>query len=226
MSKSPLWIAAALASTAYLGANVPAADPETPRSLTELDLHIEVDADTGAAELVLVLASDAPLASIALFDPDRREVLSTRTIPSTRVGLREVELELASAALPELLARFPEGTYVVRVASALAAPSYGEVVLDHALPGRFKLLEPADGELSAERPTISWSPSPGACGYSVELEDEASGFAMELVLPSRVTSFRVPAELLAAGGTYELSLTAQGDTDNETEIEGELRVEL
>lgn len=37
-----------------------------------------------------------------------------------------------------------------------------------------------------------------------------------------MTDFTVPATVLVPGQAYEYSLTAKGDTDNETEIEGGL----
>lgn len=217
---------AVLVATASVGANAVVAPPRPLPSepVLELDLHLELDAGSGAAELVLALDSSVPLSSITLFDPDGHAVLGSQTVASTRVGLQELELELASDFLPDLLARFPEGRYLVRATSALSAPIVEEVPFDHALPGRFRLIEPADGEMRAERAELSWTPSPNARRYALEIEQPDGDFTMEVVLPASSTSFRVPAGVLVPGATYELSLTAQGDTDNETEIEHVLRV--
>jgi hypothetical protein len=68
--------------------------------------------------------------------------------------------------------------------------------------------------------TLAWTPARGAARYTLEVEQEELGFALEVSLPAWQTSFTVPAAMLQSGLPYEYSLAVQGDTDNELELEG------
>ena len=101
----------------------------------------------------------------------------------------------------------------------------GSVYLSHELPGPFAVVSPLpDAVVATREATLAWTPSSRAARYILEIEQHELGFRLEVALPPLETSFTIPSGLLRTGERYEYSLTVEGDTDNELEIEGTFRV--
>lgn len=101
----------------------------------------------------------------------------------------------------------------------------GETRLTYDFPYRFEVVSPTPDEvLPRTDASIEWNASLGATRYKLEVESMESDFSIEVILPADQTEFCIPAAILDDSVSYEYSLTAQGDNDNETEMEGTFRV--
>ncbi len=199
-----------------------------------LRMHLEVDlpARSGKAvlpasmlqlpaEVVLELESELPLRRIRLLDGAGRTVLQLDCPQAGALGIAEFALESEGASLAEVLDEYPPGEYAVEATCVDGRALAGRARLGSTLPGWFAVSSPLPGEVvDREQLTLSWTPARNAARYMLEIEQEELGFGFETWLPAGQTSFKVPAELLQRGVTYDYSLTVQGDTDNELEIEG------
>lgn len=200
-------------------------------SFEELSLHLEMDLPPGTSstrslvemptEVVLELRSSSGLSELQVTGPTGRIVFALERPWTASSGVSELSLECEGASLREVLREFPPGDYFVRATTVDGLPVAGIARLHSRFPGLFAVVSPPDGEVVPEGGvTIAWTASRGAARYVLEVEQDESGFALEIALPPEHTSFTVPAEILRPGQAYEYSLTVEGDTDNQLEIEG------
>jgi hypothetical protein len=135
-------------------------------------------------------------------------------------GLTEISVECAGPTLAELLREFPPGAYQILGTALDGSLHLGTATLTSQFPGLFGLVSPAPGAtLATEAVFVSWSPSPGARDYELEIEQESIGMSFSIRLSPDQIAFHVPPEILEHGQTYDISLTVRGDTDNELEVE-------
>lgn len=193
---------------------------------TSLDFHLEVDVADLAAEVVLVFEAEVGVEHLALFDPAGVPVTSLRAADLGGLGVTEATIQSGGIPLAELLEIYPAGEYTVRATTVSGIPLVGSVHLSHVFPSRFRVVSPSErGTLRKDAAILDWNPSAGATGYFLEIEQDDLEFSLEITLPATMTDFTIPGNLLKSGVTYEYSLTAQGDNDNETEIEGTFLVQ-
>jgi len=203
-----------------------------------LRMHLEVDlpsrwADVGRApafpaglmalpaEVVLETEAAAGLARLRVKNQAGEVLVRLDCPPGAALGVSELALECEGDTLAEALDAFPLGDYVVEATTVDGQALEGRVRLQSGFPGHFAVLSPLPGEIvQTDGATLAWTLPRGAAGYTLEIEQEELGFALEVGLAPWQTSFTVPAEMLQAGRTYEYSLAVQGDTDNELEVEG------
>ena len=203
----------------------------------ELSLHIEVDLPSSdfrwpghalplaaisglAAEFVLELRTDEKLASLRLLR-GTREILALASAPESRLGIHELSLEAEGGTLAQLLEAYPSGDYEVEARTLAGDLLRGTARLGAEFPGLFRVLSPGAGEvLPPGDVVLTWSPARSAACYVLEVEQEESGFSLELRMEAGQRRCVIPAPILRAGETYDYSLTVQGDNDNELEIEG------
>ena len=203
-----------------------------PRSFERIALHLEVDLVAGQArepirslldmpaELVLAVESQAALAEVDLVDASDESVLGARFTDTRALGVFETELEFEAETLADLLREIPPGAYRVVGTAADGARFQGAVEFAPELPGPFRLLSPPPGaQLGLEDVVFEWTPARGAAAYTLEIEDEDLGMTYETRLSPAQTFFQVPAAILTAGRSYDISLTVSGDTDDELELE-------
>ncbi len=196
----------------------------------DLRMHIEVDLPSQAAgsgspldlraEVVFEASSQVRLASLRVLDSSRKPRFSFESPNASTLGVSEVALEY-EGSLRDVRREYPAGEYIVEATTLDGELVGGTVSLSHAFPGRFLVLSPQPADLvDAADATIAWTPAPGAKSYTLEIEHDASGFQLEIVLPPWQTHFTAGGPMLRPGETYEYSLAVQGDTDNELEYEG------
>jgi hypothetical protein len=205
----------------------------------ELSLHLEVDLPaidlSGAprwvasrpamldlpAEIVLEVASEKGLRELCLFLPSGQPALDLVSPSAQLLGASEVVLECDGAALRDALREYRAGEYIVCGTALDGTRLQGIATLRHRLPGLFAVQSPAPRAVLAGDVTMAWTASHGAARYGLEIEQEETGFCLELTLPADRRSITIPRELLPPDGRCEYSLWVQGDTDNELELEGE-----
>lgn len=224
MKTSSTVIAALVATAGALAWKSAPTSAAPALALDAVDLHAEVDALTGAAELVLIVEAGEALSTLHLIDTAGERVINFACAKGLRVGMHELELEASADSLPALFAKFPEGTYFVRGQTLRGEPVSASIDFEHRMPARFTVLSPLpDAVLPRDAATVVWTRSSGAVSYVLEIESSDERVSLEIAVPAEVTEFTIPSALLEPGQVYDYSLTAQGDTDNETELEGSFR---
>ena len=201
-----------------------------PTAFEELKMHIEVDLPSPAlagfpldfpAEVVLEASSEHRFAAIQVMDHAGRPVLALDCPSSRTLGISELALDCKDVTLRDALREYPPGNYLVQATTVDGASIEGTAKLERGFPGFFAVVSPLPQQVvRSENVTISWTPSRGASRYELEIEQDEIGFVYKVRLPPWQTSFELPARTLEPGTTYEFSLTVQGDTDNELEVEG------
>ncbi len=206
-------------------------------SFRELTLHIEVDLPSPfgpdrhllrpeslillPAEVVIQAKAGEALRQVRLFDALGSTAFDIACPSATALAVTELMVECDGVTLGQAFGEYPAGLYHVEGRTMSGALVRGSVRLDHRFPGLFAVVRPRPGEVVAvEDATLTWTPSERAVRYLLEIEQDASGFSFELALPAGQTSFTVPQALLRPGECYEYSLSVEGDTDNELEVEG------
>ncbi|MFN0007076.1 MAG: hypothetical protein ACKVXR_04140 [Planctomycetota bacterium] len=206
----------------------PSSLPSRTLAFDEVTMHLEVDLPYPVrslidmpTEVVLEVASPFALAHLRVVSPHGRVVFELERPDAVSTGLAEISLECEGNSLRDVLREFPPGEYRVQATTLKGLPVEGIARLSNRFPGLFAAVAPIDGEVVPEGDvTIEWTSSRGAARYVLEVEQEESGFTLEVALIPGETRFTVPAQLLRPGVTYEYSLAVQGDTDNELEVEG------
>ncbi len=200
----------------------------TPKGFGEfekLSMHIEVDLPGGTAELEFEAETEADLTHLALFDRSGMPLVAVDINKRSGLELNAIALGADGGSVGELLNTYPAGPYFVRGTTSHGLQVWGTVMLSPDLPARFHVVEPPDrGVLRRHAATLSWHPSAGAAQYTLEIEKDSGEHCLEVVLPTSCVSFTIPSEVLAAGSSYDYSLVARGDTDNEIEVEGSFTV--
>jgi hypothetical protein len=208
----------AASGAAWAGGSPAATRPSPQNPLSELTLHLEVDLPGLATELVLEGESEVPLAELLMVDTAGGQLFALDPATFAGIGASEISLEADAIPIAQALSVYPEGRYLLQGRTLGGAPVQAAVLLSHRFPGPFHVL-PVEQTGPAGTVTISWTASPGAVRYQLEVENDELGESFEFVLGAHRTSVSLPADLFVQGATYEVSLVSRGDTDNELEIE-------
>jgi len=203
-----------------------------PGDFEDLRLYIEVDLPSVplgtrtidfsslAAELSFEARAPVALRELCILEPNGAEAMRLLQ-PNKTVSTREMSMELEGGSLSTLKAEYPEGWYRVEALTVKGELVTGSVRLEHKLPGPFAVLGPDPGVdvPFGENVTVAWTPSAGATRYLLEVENDLAEFSINLALPPSQTRFTLPGSLLVSSGEYDISLTVEGDTDNQLEFE-------
>jgi hypothetical protein len=232
---------AAIAALALGGVAAPEAPAE---EFSEAELFFELN-DTDGDLGIHASIDGGPYSHLEIEDPRERTILSLGAGGRlARQGLTQLFLESAEPSFEELapeefFRRFPEGTYEieatrgavefeasVELSQVLAAPPSNITV--NGVPAA----EDCDAvplPTVSEPVVIDWDPvteSHPEIGKAGEVEIVRYQFFVEqgdvkfgVDLPPTVTEFQVPAEILAAGGTFKFEIIARTDALNNTAVE-------
>ena len=188
-----------------------------PEVLSDLVLHLEVDLPDLTTELALESESGQPLVQLSMYDAAGAQLFDLNPAVFSGNGVSEFSVEADGIPLAQALEAYPEGRYLVRARTLSGDLVQAAVLLSHRFPGPFQVL-PIE-QSGTEGVTISWTPSTGAKRYLLEVESDRLGESFELALNAPRTSVTLPADLFLQGEPYEVSLVAEGDNDNEVEVE-------
>ncbi len=136
-------------------------------------------------------------------------------------GLQNIA-DLEGPSLPGLaiLDVFPEGEYYFFATAIDGERFFGTAKLSHDLTAPTTFLFPADGAVvNPSGFTIEWTPVVGAEKYILEIENKTDGLGNLIEFPGDVTSFKVPASLLAPGAEYQSAVNAIGENGNIVQVE-------
>ncbi len=243
--KTPLPLALMLSISASLAH---AACPAPSDSATELGharLYIEDNAADGDIG-VHGSFDDHAWRVLCVFAPDGSEIFSVE--PKGKVGELGVasiffesnEPEYEDFNYDDLVAAFPEGTYIARGEATDGTPLIGEARFSTIVPLPPEILTPAttqdeDSDLPLADPsnlTVSWTPTTQSrdgrpvtiSGYQVILVNESyegnnDSFATPIYdvrVGPGVTNLPVPPEFLEPDTVYELEIIAIEDSGNQT----------
>ena len=115
---------------------------------------------------------------------------------------------------------FPEGRYYFFATATDGEKFFGTAELSHGLTAPTTFLSPTEGAVvSSLGFTIEWTPVAGAERYILEIENETDDLGNLIELPGDVTSFEVPASLLAPGADFQSAVNAIGDNGNIVQVE-------
>lgn len=198
-----------------------AAEPPTP--FEEAVMLVEQNATDGDTEVVISgTAGDEGLRRLVIKAPNR-EVMTTLLADSSTPGMREFHFETPEPPGEAVLAYYPEGKYVLHGVSTTGEVFRSVLRLSHDLPPAVTILHPAeDAEVPAWQPlTVRWSAAPGIAQFVLEFENEAVDpeQAFTVNLPPHVTSFRIPASLVAAGGEFQVGVHTVAENGNIVAVE-------
>jgi hypothetical protein len=217
------------------------AEKKTPIPLKEAKLNIEhnaTDHDTGFQGFIdsegwKRLDVTGPDGAVLTFK-GRGELA---TLGLTELFFETVEPENADVPIDEMLAKLPEGNYVIAGPSMEngdgGARTEGVALLTHVIPAGPELLSPAAG---ATIPTIGQVASWGAVtktitgddvdiiAYQLIIEKDAPPHphmigkmgSLSMYLPASVTSIAIPDGFLEAGTAYSWEVLAIEESGNQT----------
>ena len=169
--------------------------------------------------------------------PDGSKLFEVKAGGSTnKHGLSELFFEGAEPSLneqplDEFLARFPEGEYIIAGETIEGDPLISTATFTHDIPDGPVMISPGEDEVvNLDTVIIAWEPVTSPPGIEIvryELsfapEDPEEGdpqpvFDIDLFLelPSTVTEFRIPPELLMPGTEYVFEVLAIEVSGNKT----------
>lgn len=181
------------------------------RNVTSDDAEIGIEAEPD---------TEKGLKRFTVLNPDLRRVVTVQS--SGRTGGIQNVADLEGPSLPglEILDVFPEGTYYFFGLATDGERFFGTAELSHDLTAPTAFLSPTDGAVvSPSGLTIEWTPVMGAERYVLEIENKTDDLGNLIELPGNVTSFEVPASLLAPGAEYQSAVNAIGDNGNIVQVE-------
>ena len=197
-------------------------------------LKFEINSTDGDGGVHLFLDADS-WKEISLFDPAGREVLTTKTSGrmarqgGTELFVESAEPPFAKVPIPQLLKRFPKGSYAVRGVALNGDRYVGAAIVNHRLPDGPKLIgpHPADGPQDPADVTVRWdavAPPAGGriIGYQVIVVRPDTGIrampnvTLDVTMPPTATSLRVPPGFLRSGTEYEWEVLAVEGGGNQT----------
>ncbi len=186
------------------------------------DLSITLQVNETDQELAVIIAMEVAeeFLGFEVVDPAGNTRMGLRTAYPLGIGVHECALE-AKSDPANALAAFPEGAYRVTAYTAHGDVYQGEAWLSHDLPDRPRFTRPAhDGTYSHGDLPVCWLPTDSE---EVTLEVEGEDLLLEVTLPGDVTSFVVPAAILAPDSEYEVDLTAVAENGNVVTVEEVMR---
>lgn len=176
---------------------------------------------------------------MSIIDPNGKKVTSLKGSGGIgKTGITEVHFEGAEPGFEELpladfLARFPAGEYKFSGKTTDGKKIVGAAMLSHDLPATPVLLTPADNsEQDRNNTIVTWNPvpNPGSSvitNYEVlAVEDNTINpkVAFSAIVPSTVTSFKIPPEFLKPGKGYKCEVLAIEAGGNQTLAERAFRI--
>lgn len=187
-----------------------------------LSIFIEYNVTSDDAEIGIEAEpeTESGLKSFTVLAPNLRKVVNLRASSRFR-GIQNIA-DLEGPALPGLaiLDVFPEGKYYFFATATDGERFFGTAELSHELTDPTSFLSPTDGAVvSPSGFTIEWTPVEGAERYLLEIENETDDLGNLIELPGDVTSFEVPASLLAPGAEFQSAVNAIGDNGNIVQVE-------
>jgi hypothetical protein len=228
--KATMWVIA-LGVGAAATAPAYARDPK-PRPVQEFDtceINVEQNATDGDTEVViLAIGGDDGFRWFAVRSPEGRTVVQTFSLDPTVMGQRELLFESPEPPGDAILAAYPEGTYRCKGQTHRGDRFLSSAVLSHEMPGQAVILSPEHEAVVPIAPlSIQWSAVTDAVQILLELENESVDpeQALTFTLPSDATSFEVPAQVLAPGSSYQLSVGTVGENGNKVFVEIEFETE-
>ncbi len=223
-----------------------AGEEETPLTVAKVFFQLnDTDGDLG----IHAMLDAEPWKNLSIESPSERTLLNIQTRSKLRrQGLTELSFESAEPNFDDLdpaefFSRFPEGVYEVEAITLKGEELESEVEITHILPAPpedLRISGAASPEDCDEGPvpviggaaTITWAPVTlshpeiGRSGpidivrYEVSVErEEPTELTLTADLPPDVTSFTVPAELLASGDEIKFQILATDAGGNETSSE-------
>ncbi len=196
----------------------------------EASMIVEQNATDGDTEVVIFgVASDEGLRLLRIKSPDGRKVATLLAPDPTTLGIREFLFESPEPPGEAILAAYPEGRYVLYGESVSGEVFRSVLTLSHDLPAPVTILHPADeAELPAGEPlVIRWSKVPGIAEYVIEFENETEDReqALTINLPPNRTSYRIPGNLLPAGGEFQIGIHTVAENGNIVAVESTFTTE-
>jgi hypothetical protein len=183
-----------------------------------------------------------------IFDPNERVLANVTARGSMRrQGLTQLSFESAEPSFDELtpeqfFARFPEGVYEIEAVTLEGGELESVVEITHVMPAPPEFISPALAPCTAPVTvggpvTIAWKPvttSHPDVGtpdepvtierYELAVERVDLGLKIFVTLPPNMTSFAVPAPLIASPGVVKFEVLAKADGGNRTAEESCFRV--
>lgn len=203
-----------------------------PRPVQEFDtceIVVEQNATDGDTEIViLAIGGDEGLRFFAVRSPDGRAVVKVFSLDRSVMGQRELLFESPEPPGEAILAAYPEGTYRCKGETHRGERFASSATLSHELPAEVVILAPTHESVVPIEPlTIQWSAVSGAAQIVLELENESVDpeQALTFSLPPDATSFEVPAALLAAQSSYQVSVGTVAENGNKVFVEIEFETE-
>lgn len=197
--------------------------PPKPSEFENAEIRVEQNATDGDTEVVIFAkGGDDGFKHFRVGSPDRRTVVATFSLDRTVRGQRELLFESPEPPGEAILAGYPEGRYSFDGVTHRGERFAGTARLSHELPPATVILSPADGASIPGGPLlIQWSAVPGAAQILLELENESADPEQVLTfnLPADATSFEVPAVLMTAGASYQLSIGTVAGNGNRVFVE-------
>ena len=177
--------------------------------------------DQDTEVVILAKGLDEGLSKLTVSTADGVKILDLSATKSS-LGVREFSVESPEPGLTEVLAAYPEGTYVFEGVTVNGVRLRSTATLSH------DLLDPTTLRVDTEEGTISWSTVTGVDHYVLELEREVDGedvVKLTLEMPSDMTSFPIPAALRMPG-EYQVGVAVVSRGGNTTVVEVNFTIEL
>ena len=186
----------------------PRPKPVSPFEIAEI--RVEANATDGDTEVVIVAkGGDDGFRHFSVRAPDGRYIVSTYSFDPTVKGQRELLFESPEPPGEQILAAYPRGIYRFTGQTHEGERFVGTARLSHLLPPVAVITHPAhESKIPLASLIVEWAPLTGVSQILLELENESADPEQVLTynLAPTATRFEVPAELLAPGASYQLSI--------------------
>lgn len=186
----------------------PRPKPVSPFEIAEI--RVEANATDGDTEVVIVAkGGDDGFRHFSVRAPDGRYIVSTYSFDPTVKGQRELLFESPEPPGDQILAAYPRGIYRFTGQTHEGERFVGTARLSHLLPPVAVITHPAhESKIPLASLIVEWAPLTGVSQILLELENESADPEQVLTynLSPTATRFAVPAELLAPGASYQLSI--------------------
>ncbi len=207
------------------------------RPLSEVGIWFEINDTDGDAGIQIFLDGEG-WDKMKVKDPDGNTILNFKGKGSVGIqGITELFFESAEPSfdeqpLADLLALFPEGTYVFKGMTTDGHSLKGKAMLTHALPAAPLQVFPKDGEdVDPEDAVFEWAPvadPPGSeiVSYHVVVECEEPALRkLEADVGPMVTTLTVAPEVLDGADECKWEVLAIEESGNQTISETEFGID-
>ena len=184
--------------------------PKPVSSFEVAEIRVEANATDGDTEVVIVAkGGDDGFRQFSVRAPDGRYIVSTYSFDPTVKGQRELLFESPEPPGEQILAAYPRGVYRFTGQTHEGERFVGTARLSHLLPPVAVITHPAhESTIPPASLIVEWAPLTGVSQILLELENESADPEQVLTynLSPAATRFEVPADLLAPGASYQLSI--------------------